>query len=147
LATRIVGRHIFSEMLRRLTFMVASGNNDAHRKNWSLLYPGAGIQAQLSPLYDQVFTAQWDPFSKELALKLGGTKAFAAMTLDRFRELAQRLGESPKDAVGVVEQTIVELAAKWTELRRHPVVSTEYLEALRRHWQKVPLLQPYAREI
>ena len=147
LAIKTVGDAIWPEMLRRLTFMVASGNDDAHMKNWSLLYPDGGIKAQLSPLYDQVFTAQWPAFSKTLALKLGGTKDFAAMDLARFRELARRIGQAPEAAAALVEQTVSEAAEAWAKLREHPNVFPEYREALQRHWRKVPLLRAHADAI
>jgi serine/threonine-protein kinase HipA len=147
LAVQIVGKEAWPEMLRRLAFMVASGNDDAHMKNWSLVYPGAGIQARLSPLYDQVFTAQWPQFSITLALKLGGTKEFAAIDLGRFRELARRVGQRPEDADAVVNRTIAEAVSAWTMLRDHPAVSNGYREALQQHWRKVPLLKPHADAI
>ena len=146
LAARIVGDNAYHEVLRRLVFVVASGNNDAHMKNWSVTYPD-GIRAQLSPLYDQVFTAQWPAFSVQMALKLGGTKEFAAVTLARFRELARRLGRPPEEAETIVTATMARIAAAWAEVRDAVAVTDAYRAALRRHWQKVPLLQPYASHI
>jgi serine/threonine-protein kinase HipA len=146
LATRIVGDSAYHEMLRRLVFMVASGNNDAHMKNWSVIYPD-GIRAQLSPLYDQVFTAQWPDFSVQMALKLGGTKEFAAVTLARFRELARRSGQPPDEAEAIVTGAIAQIAAAWANVRDDAAVTDAYRTALRRHWQKVPLLQPYLPQL
>lgn len=140
LAARIVGHDAYEEVLRRLVFVVASGNNDAHMKNWSVIYPD-GIRAELSPLYDQVFTAQWPAFSVQMALNLGGTKEFAAVTLARFRELARRVGESPDVTEAIVTETVVRTATAWADVREHPAVTAAYRNALRRHWQKVPLLQ------
>lgn len=146
LAARIVGDDAYHEVLRRLVFMVASGNNDAHMKNWSIIYPD-GIEAQLSPLYDQVFTAQWPAFSVQMALELGGTKEFAAVTLARFRELARRVGQPPAGAEAIVAEALEQIAASWTEVRDAPAVTDAYRAALRRHWEKVPLLQPYASRL
>jgi serine/threonine-protein kinase HipA len=143
LATRIVGDMAYPEMLRRLAFVVASGNNDAHMKNWSVIYPD-GIHAQLSPLYDQVFTAQWPDFAVRMALKLGGTKEFASLTISRFRELATRLHQPPDDAEEIVVQTITQIASAWAGLRDHPLVTKDYRDSLQHHWRKVPLLQPHA---
>jgi serine/threonine-protein kinase HipA len=147
LTIKIVGEEVWPEMLRRLTFMVASGNDDAHLKNWSVIYPNGGVRAQLSPLYDQVFTAQWPDFTKTLALKLGGAKDFASIDMARFRELAKRVGQRPQAAEQVVEQTVAEAAAAWERLREHPTVTDGYREALQRHWLKVPLLRAYAAAI
>jgi serine/threonine-protein kinase HipA len=146
LAARIVGDNAYDEVLRRLVFVVASGNNDAHMKNWSVIYPD-GIRAQLSPLYDQVFTAQWPAFSVQMALKLGGTKEFAAVTLARFRELARRVGQPPEWTEATVTEALERIAAGWTEVRDDAAVTDAYRAALRRHWEKVPLLQPYASRL
>lgn len=147
LTIKIVGEKAWPEMLRRLAFMVASGNDDAHLKNWSLLYTDGGVRARLSPLYDQVFTAQWQDFSKTLALKLGGTKDFGAIDLARFRELAKRVGQRPQVAEHIVEAMVEAAAEAWGNLRTNPVVTDGYREALRRHWLKVPLLRAHASKI
>ena len=146
LARRIVGESAYDEMLRRLAFVVASGNNDAHMKNWSVIYPD-GIRAQLSPLYDQVFTAQWPSFAIRMALKLGGPKEFAALGVTRFRELATRLRQPPREAEDVVVEAITRIASAWTTLAGHRWVTQEYRQSLQRHWRKVPLLQPHAQLI
>jgi serine/threonine-protein kinase HipA len=44
--------------MRRLAFMVLSGNADAHLKNWSLLYPD-GVRPRLAPVYDLVSTVMY----------------------------------------------------------------------------------------
>ena len=98
----------------------------------------------MSPLYDQVFTAQWPIFAVRMALNLGGTKEFAAIDSGRFRELARRLKENPDEAEEIVTQAIAEAAAAWAQLRDHPAVSPVYRAALQRHWRKVPILQPHA---
>ena len=93
----IVGESVFDEMLRRIVFVVASGNNDAHLKNWSILYPD-GIAARLTPLYDQTFAGQWPALDGTLALKLGGMKSFAALEMGRLREFARRADQDPDRA-------------------------------------------------
>jgi serine/threonine-protein kinase HipA len=146
LALAIVGDDVYDEMIRRLAFMVASGNDDAHAKNWSLLYPD-GIRARLTPLYDQVFTAQWPQFGKTLALKLDGTKFFGELDLGHFRELARRVKRSPEHTEALVTETIERAASGWTGLRDHACVTAAYRAAMKQHWQKVPLLRPLAGRI
>jgi serine/threonine-protein kinase HipA len=146
LAMKIVGDDVYTEMVRRLTFVIASGNNDAHAKNWSLLYPD-GVHARLTPLYDQVFTAQWPQFSTELALKLGGTKQFAAVEMGRFRTLAQRLGADVHETERLVTETLDAIATAWMRVRELQAVTPEYRRALGAFWRKVPILTPYASRI
>ena len=143
LATRIVGADAYEEMLRRLAFMIASGNDDAHTKNWSIIYPD-GVSARLSPLYDQVFTARWPRFAVTLALKLDGAKDFAEVDFGHIRELARRIRGDAHIAEGVVRDTVEQAATAWAGLREHPAVTDGYREALRRHWQRVPLLRAHA---
>lgn len=143
LLSRIVGLSAFDEILRRIVFVVASGNNDAHLKNWSIRYPD-GVAATLTPLYDQTFSGPWPWLDRELALNLGGTKLFGALEMGRFREFARRAGRPPERAEQLIAATIEEIAAAWTTLRRECAVSEVYRAALRRHWAAVPILAPHA---
>ncbi len=147
LAMGIIGANAYEELLRRLTFVVASGNDDAHMKNWSVVYPHPGTVAFLSPLYDQVFTGQWPDYRKSLALKLGGSKDFAALDRRRFGQLAARVGQPADAAMQLVDQAVLDQLAAWRRLREHASVDDEYRAALIQHWQRVPLLQPLADQL
>lgn len=56
------------EYVRRLVFMVLSGNHDAHRKNWALIYPD-GLRARLAPVYDFVATVAYARLGPHPALR------------------------------------------------------------------------------
>jgi serine/threonine-protein kinase HipA len=146
IVSSIVGPPAFDEMLRRIIFVVASGNNDAHLKNWSLLYPD-GIAATLTPLYDQTFAGQWPTLDRDLALNLGGAKPFAAIEMGRFRELARRTGQEPDRVTQIVSSTLEQIADAWAMLSRDLAVPDAYRAPLRRHWAAVPVLAPYASRI
>lgn len=146
IVSRIAGPAAFDEMLRRIVFVVASGNNDAHLKNWSLLYPD-GITATLTPLYDQTFAGQWPRLDRELALNLGGAKPFAAIEIGRLREFARRAGQDPDRAAQLAASTIAQIAEAWTVLRGEVAVPDAYRVPLRRHWSAVPVLAPHAAAI
>lgn len=145
-AMKVVGDDVYEEMVRRLVFVIASGNDDAHLKNWSVLYPDT-IRPRLTPLYDQVFTGQWPDFNTTLALKLGGTKMFAAVELARFRELARRVGADPRSTEQIVEQAIDGAATSWQLIRDIPELGSEYRTRIYEHWKKVPLLAPHAERL
>ena len=84
------------ELVRRIVFMILCGNEDAHLKNWALLYDvPQGVRARLSPAYDLVSTIayQGNP-SPRLALRLGGERDADKVRLESFTGLASRLGES-----------------------------------------------------
>lgn len=132
-----------SEFLRRLAFIVASGNSDAHMKNWSVIYRD-GVTATWSPLYDQVFVCQWSNFRQRSALKIDGTKEWAALDVGHLKEFAGRVGEPPQRTLDLFQDVIRRAATVWGELRDHPHVTSEYRQALREHWRRVPLLRPHA---
>ncbi len=143
LLSGVVGPTAFDEVLRRLAFMVASGNNDAHLKNWSLLYSDR-VNARLTPLYDQTFAGQWPKWEKTLALNLGGTTHFAAIDVRRFQEVARRCDRDDAAAAEAVTACIDRIAAAWAQVRRELPVPEPYRASLRRHWAAVPLLAPHA---
>ena len=71
------------------------GNNDAHGKNFSLLYQGAGtenLEIGLAPLYDIVSTVYYPELSKEMAMKIGGEYLSEKVTPKDFERLADEAG-------------------------------------------------------
>src|SRR5690606_21042515 len=86
-------------MVRRLSFVLASGNSDAHLKNWSVILPQRG-RPRLAPLYDQVSTIVWDEYGwdrrggPELAHPIGGSGLMAEMDQERIRAFAARAGDA-----------------------------------------------------
>lgn len=131
------------EMIRRLTLMIASGNGDAHLKNWSLVYPDR-VRAILSPLYDQVATIAWPhEVTRTLALKFGGTKAMTQIGRATVVAFAARIGWDSARVARLVDATIERLAHAWTECERAddwPLLP-DHAAALRQHWATTPLLQ------
>jgi serine/threonine-protein kinase HipA len=85
------------------------GNNDAHGKNFSLVYPGAGtgdLQVRLAPLYDVVSTIYYPELSPEMAMKIGGEYSSERVTPRNFEKLAEEAGL----AKPLVRRRVVELA-------------------------------------
>lgn len=64
----LCGNDDYREYLRRLVFMVLSGNADAHIKNWALVYPD-GLHARLAPAYDFVATVAYPNLRPHPALR------------------------------------------------------------------------------
>ena len=63
-----------SRLLDAVIYNFLVGNNDAHGKNFSLLYHGVGTanqQIRLAPLYDVVSTTYYPELSKDMAMKIG----------------------------------------------------------------------------
>lgn len=102
---RLCGEADLREFVRRLVFMVLSGNADAHLKNWSLIYPD-GRQPRLSPAYDLVATVAYAEHDASLALPFGNSLRFEDVSLEGFRRLGKALRRDPEElARWVVEDT------------------------------------------
>jgi serine/threonine-protein kinase HipA len=64
-----------------LNFLV--GNNDAHGKNFSLLYRGTqaeNLEVRLAPLYDLVSTLYYPELSRDMAMKIGAESSSETVT-------------------------------------------------------------------
>ncbi len=77
-------------LLDIVIFNFLIGNNDAHGKNFSLLYNGQ--TTRLAPLYDAVSTAYYPDLSRKMAMKIGGEQEFAKVFPYNFDKLADEAG-------------------------------------------------------
>lgn len=59
------------DLLDAVIFNLLIGNNDAHAKNYSILY-GRDGKGRLAPLYDVVSTVYYREIENKLAMKIGG---------------------------------------------------------------------------
>ncbi len=86
------------------------GNNDAHGKNFSLLYQSRenGIrETTLAPLYDIVSTAYYPELSRDMAMKLGREYSSEKIMPPDFEQLAEEAGLGKAQ----VKRRVPELAA------------------------------------
>jgi serine/threonine-protein kinase HipA len=82
-------------LLDAVIFNYLVGNNDAHGKNFSLLYRGIGtddIQVSLSPLYDSLSTVYYPEISRTMAMKLGGQYSSEKVMPTNFEQFAEEAG-------------------------------------------------------
>lgn len=136
----IAGWDGYAEFVRRLVFMIVSGNTDAHLKNWSLLYPDS-IRAELAPLYDQVATLAWPVrVTFEWSLKLAGTKNPLHTDRARMALFAERAGESPKQTMKIVDETLTAVLEAWKAPGVADRFPPEHAAAIRAYWKRAPLL-------
>lgn len=136
---RVAGLESLKEFLRRLVFIIAIGNADAHHKNWSLLYPD-GVHATLSPAYDLVSTLQYIP-NDTLALNLAKSKRFEDVSLESFERLARKLGLTTDDVLPVVKDTVSATLDTWSSLHPTLPIPDLFKQRIETHWKRVPLLQ------
>lgn len=137
---RLLGPDAYDELVRRITFVVASGNNDAHLKNWSILYLD-GVTPTLAPVYDQLSTIAWPKLDRKLAFKLGGAAEFGRVDRIAFRKLASKVGVDPIRTERLVTDTLERLRDAFRRIGPGLPLLPEHVRALREHWKKVPLLR------
>jgi len=84
-----------SALLDAAIFNFIIGNNDAHGKNFSLLYHGktaTELKIRLAPFYDLLCTAYYSDLSDKMAMKLGGEYVSDRVTLKHFERFAEDTG-------------------------------------------------------
>lgn len=74
------------ELLQGILFNVIIGNNDAHGKNFSLLYQGH--QIRLAPFYDLISTAYYPALATKMAMKIGSKYDFDSLFPRHFEQMA-----------------------------------------------------------
>ncbi|MFO7566988.1 MAG: HipA domain-containing protein [Enhygromyxa sp.] len=103
----LCGEDDFRRYMRRLAFMVLSGNADAHLENWALVYPD-GLNPRLAPVYDVVSTVVYPSIHTHSALRrweplqptLEPPMQLVDVTLDNLLEVASH---SPADTSQVMD--------------------------------------------
>jgi serine/threonine-protein kinase HipA len=98
-----------ARLLDAVIYNYLIGNNDAHGKNFSLLYHGAGTANQeirLAPLYDAISTVYYAELSNDMAMKLGDEYQPQRVGPRDFEKLAEQAGL----AKPLVRQRVPELA-------------------------------------
>jgi serine/threonine-protein kinase HipA len=125
------------EFLERLAFVVASGNGDAHLKNWSLQWSHEH-RPWLSPCYDLVATVSWPDQDKSLALELiPGVSRFSSVDRATLRTFVAATGA--KEAEDHFLAALQRAKATWKMISdRAPL---RMRAALVEHWQQVPVLR------
>lgn len=138
-------RETAEEFVRRIIFVVVSGNGDAHLKNWSFVWPEGSLKPRLSPLYDQVCTVAVTGFGyedptphnrnprspPELALSLSRVRSFTELNSAAMKEFAMYLRLSPEFLISTARNICDSL----------PDLPTEVSDALQVHWQRTPWLR------
>lgn len=126
------------QMAVRLLANILLANGDAHKKNWSLIYPDR-VNAFLSPAYDIVSTKVYMGDEKDFALSLGGTKNWYEVTLEHFDQWARK-SDIPVSIVRYNLVNAMQMAREqWPTLLADSPMHEPHKRALREHWAK---LQP-----
>lgn len=100
-----------ARLLDAVVFNYIVGNNDAHGKNFSLVYrPGRPGEPdiRLSPLYDVVSTLYYPELSRDMAMRIGEQYSSEKVTLRDFEKLA----DDAKLAKPLVRARLIEVAER-----------------------------------
>jgi serine/threonine-protein kinase HipA len=108
------------EYLRRLVFMVLSGNADLHLKNWSLRYPD-GRRARLAPAYDliaNVGVPDRDIDYTNCALRWCGREEprLSEIGLSDFADLTRNWDLTWSELRGWIREDVERISDAWHEL-------------------------------
>lgn len=90
---REVTRPSAPQIIRLLDYVLLNalvGNNDAHAKNFSILY--GGRYPVLAPLYDVVSTAIYPDFTPKMAMKIGSKYRFDQLQVRHWQAFAADAG-------------------------------------------------------
>src|SRR6185369_8437263 len=79
-----------ANLLDAAIFNYLIGNNDAHGKNFSLLYPDKEIR--LAPLYDAISTIYYPELNSDMAMRIGREYSSDKVTPRDFEQLAGDAG-------------------------------------------------------
>jgi serine/threonine-protein kinase HipA len=107
-----------ARLLDAVIYNYLVGNNDAHGKNFSLLYHGIGtdnLQIRLAPLYDIVSTIYYPELSHDMAMKIGGEYSSEKVSSANFERLAEETGLAKpimRRRVPEMAETVVAALAK-----------------------------------
>ncbi|MGH3265904.1 MAG: HipA domain-containing protein, partial [Trebonia sp.] len=114
-----------TELLRRTTFNMATGNADAHAKNFSVLHDLGGRRITLAPLYDVLSTialeltdatGQAMRADTHLGQRVGGQADIRAVTVASLTDEAGSWGMRRRTAEAVIINTIDRLFAAIPEV-------------------------------
>ena len=104
-ATRPSAPHVL-RFFDYVVFNTLIGNQDAHAKNFSLLYPRGG--PVLAPTYDVLSTAVYPELTNKMAMQIGGKYRFRDIYLRHWNRFAESTGLSPAQA----KKRVLEIAKK-----------------------------------
>jgi serine/threonine-protein kinase HipA len=131
----LCGEDDFREYMRRLAFMVLSGNADAHLKNWSLVYRD-GVHPRLSPVYDVVSTVVYTSLGRHASLRLTEPSAptvdvpadLSKVTLDELLAVASYAPADTSKVLDDLEEFVRRARDTWPEIAANtPVTVRERL--------------------
>jgi serine/threonine-protein kinase HipA len=116
-----------AHLLDAVIFNYLVGNNDAHGKNFSLLYRGLGTDRPnvgLAPLYDILSTVYYPEISQKMAMKLGDEYSFEKVRPHSFEQLAEEAGLEKSLLIGRVAEMVEEILTVLPQIPSDEITSS-----------------------
>lgn len=113
-ATSPSAPHIL-RLLDYVIFNALIGNNDAHAKNFSLIYTERGTV--LAPLYDALSTSVYTHLTDKMAMKIGSKYEFTEVQVRHWEQFAKAAGMSPAQVKKRILTLARQLPSEATSLR------------------------------
>jgi len=117
----------FAHLIDAVIFNHLVGNNDAHGKNFSLLYCGLGTDdphVGFAPLYDILSTVYYPELSRTMAMKLGGEYSSAKVWPHNFEQLAEDAGLEKSLVKGRVAEMVKEIRTVLPQIPSDEITSS-----------------------
>lgn len=121
-------------LLQGILFNLIIGNNDAHGKNFSLLYQGQ--QTRLAPFYDMISTICYPNLATKMAMKVGSKYDFDGL----FPRHIVQMAEEAKLSVALVRKETISMLGKiYTHITDSSFTSTilQRADKLSQRFQKI----------
>lgn len=122
-------------LLDAVFFNTLIGNNDAHAKNYSLVYGAGGTT--IAPLYDALCTAVYKELSPKMAMKIGGRYKFS----DIYPRHWERFAQSAELSAPQARRRLLDLA------QRLPQAAHKLREEFAGRDQRTPLIDQIVETI
>lgn len=128
-----------NELTNRIIFNFLIGNNDAHGKNFSLLYINDNIE--FAPAYDILSTMVYSELTKKMAMKIGGYYEADKILPRHWKKMAESVGISytqlKKMIINQANVLPVELKNIINEENIKSSISNKILELVNKNCEKI----------
>ncbi len=121
------------QFARRLLVNILLANDDAHLKNWSLIYADK-INPRLSPAYDILTTNVYIKDEKQYALNLGKTKDWYEVSFAHFQAWADKIGVPWRAIKPHLEDTLTKARSLWRNKLKSLPMNEKHKKNLIIHW-------------
>ena len=130
-------------LLQAIIFNYIIGNNDAHAKNFSLLYTNSNrFKAELSPLYDLICTKLYSNLSAKMSMRIGKKYRSDQVREENWIDLADKIGFKSRQLL-LENQKLYELVQSKIELIKEDCMSQCRTEEQKQTIEKIISLLQY----